>query len=79
VKTSPKRSYSVIQNERFGRVFTKTGSIISGTGSSGSWSHRKDNHSSKHDRRELLCPSYSKASHSNPLEIREEIDVVDMP
>jgi hypothetical protein len=31
VKTSPKRSYSVIENERFGRVFAKTGSIISGT------------------------------------------------
>ncbi len=32
VKTSPKRSFSVIQNERFGLVFVKTGSIISGTG-----------------------------------------------
>jgi hypothetical protein len=32
VKTSPKRSYSVIENERFGLVFAKTGSIISGTG-----------------------------------------------
>jgi hypothetical protein len=31
VKTSPKRSFSVIQNERFGLVFGKTGSIISGT------------------------------------------------
>ncbi len=30
-KTSPKRSFSVIQNERFGLVFSKTGSIISGT------------------------------------------------
>ncbi len=30
VKTSPKRSFSVIQNERFGLVFVKTGSIISG-------------------------------------------------
>jgi hypothetical protein len=30
-KTSPKRSFSVIQNERFGHVFAKTGSIISGT------------------------------------------------
>jgi hypothetical protein len=30
-KTSPKRSFSVIQNERFGPVFAKTGSIISGT------------------------------------------------
>ncbi len=30
-KTSPKRSFSVIQNERFGLVFAKTGSIISGT------------------------------------------------
>ncbi len=29
-KTSPKRSFSVIQNERFGLVFTKTGSINSG-------------------------------------------------
>ncbi len=32
VKTSPNRSYSVIENERFGLVFAKTGSIISGTG-----------------------------------------------
>jgi hypothetical protein len=32
VKTSPKRSYSVIQNERIGLVFAKTVSIISGTG-----------------------------------------------
>ncbi len=31
-KTSPKRSFSVIQNERFGLVFAKTGSIISGMG-----------------------------------------------
>ncbi len=31
-KTSPKRSFSVTQNERFGLVFAKTGSIISGTG-----------------------------------------------
>ncbi len=31
-KTSPKRSFSVIENERFGLVFAKTGSIISGTG-----------------------------------------------
>jgi hypothetical protein len=31
-KTSPKRSFSVIQNERFGLVFVKTGSIISGIG-----------------------------------------------
>jgi hypothetical protein len=30
-KTSPKLSFSVIQNERFGLVFAKTGSIISGT------------------------------------------------
>jgi hypothetical protein len=30
-KTRPKRSFSVIQNERFGLVFAKTGSIISGT------------------------------------------------
>ncbi len=29
--TSPKRSFSVIQNERFGLVIAKTGSIISGT------------------------------------------------
>ena len=29
-KTSPKRSFSVIQNERFGLVFVKTGSINSG-------------------------------------------------
>jgi hypothetical protein len=32
VKTSPKRSYSVIENERIGLVFAKTVSIISGTG-----------------------------------------------
>ncbi len=32
VKTSPKRSYSVIENARFGLVFKKTRSIISGTG-----------------------------------------------
>ncbi len=31
MKTSPKRSYSVIENERFELVFAKTGSIISGT------------------------------------------------
>jgi hypothetical protein len=31
-KTSPKRSFSVIENERFGMVFVKTGSIKSGTG-----------------------------------------------
>ncbi len=30
-KTSSKRSFSVIQNERFGLVYAKTGSIISGT------------------------------------------------
>ena len=30
-KTSPIRSFSVIQNERFGLVFAKTGSIILGT------------------------------------------------
>ncbi len=27
-KTSPKRSFAVIENERFGLVFAKTGSII---------------------------------------------------
>jgi hypothetical protein len=32
VKTRPKRSFSFIQNERFGLVFVKTGSIISGKG-----------------------------------------------
>jgi hypothetical protein len=31
VKTSPTRSYSIIENERFGLVFAKTVSIISGT------------------------------------------------
>ena len=36
-KTSPKRSFSVIQNERFGLVFEKTGSIISGTGDRMFW------------------------------------------
>jgi hypothetical protein len=29
--TSPKRSFSMTENERFGRVFAKTGSINSGT------------------------------------------------
>ena len=32
MKTSPKCSYSVTENERFGLVFAKTGSINSGTG-----------------------------------------------
>jgi hypothetical protein len=31
-KTSPKRSFSVIEHDRFGLVFTKTGTINSGTG-----------------------------------------------
>jgi hypothetical protein len=31
-KTSPKCSFSVIENERFGLVFAKTGSINSDTG-----------------------------------------------
>jgi hypothetical protein len=31
-RTEQKRSFSVIENERFGLVFTKTGSINSGTG-----------------------------------------------
>ncbi len=31
VKTSPKRSFSITENEHFGLVFTKTGSINSGT------------------------------------------------
>ncbi len=31
-KTSPKRSFSIIENERFGLVFGKTLSINSGTG-----------------------------------------------
>ncbi len=31
MKPSPKRSYSVIETERFGLAFAKTGSIISGT------------------------------------------------
>jgi hypothetical protein len=31
-KTSPKRSFSISENERFGLVFVKIGSIISGTG-----------------------------------------------
>jgi hypothetical protein len=30
-KTSPKRSFSLIENERFGLVFVNTGSINSGT------------------------------------------------
>jgi hypothetical protein len=30
-KTSPKRSFSMIENERFGLVFSKTGSVNSGT------------------------------------------------
>jgi hypothetical protein len=32
VKTSPNRSFSVSENERFGLVFAKSGSINSGTG-----------------------------------------------
>ncbi len=32
-KTSPKRSFCMTENERFGLVFVKTGSINSGTGS----------------------------------------------
>jgi hypothetical protein len=31
VKTSPKHSHAVMENEHFGLVFVKTGSIISGT------------------------------------------------
>ena len=31
-KTSPKRSFSMTENDRFGLVFAKTGSINSGTG-----------------------------------------------
>jgi hypothetical protein len=31
-KTSPKRSFCITENERFGLVFVKTGSINSGTG-----------------------------------------------
>jgi hypothetical protein len=31
-KISPKRSFSLTENERFGLVFANTGSIISGTG-----------------------------------------------
>ncbi len=31
-KTSPKRAFSMTKNERFGLVFTKTGSINSDTG-----------------------------------------------
>ncbi len=31
-KTSPKRSFSITENDRFGLVFVKTGSINSGTG-----------------------------------------------
>jgi hypothetical protein len=30
-KTSPKRAFSMTENERFGLVFLKTGSINSGT------------------------------------------------
>jgi hypothetical protein len=31
-KTSPKGSFSITENERFGLVFAKTGSVNSGTG-----------------------------------------------
>jgi hypothetical protein len=31
-KASPKRSFSMTENDRFGLVFAKTGSIKSGTG-----------------------------------------------
>jgi hypothetical protein len=34
-KTSPKRSFCMTENERFGLVFVKTGSIDSGTGGRG--------------------------------------------
>jgi hypothetical protein len=34
-KTSPKRAFSMAENERFGVVFAKTGSINSGTGVEG--------------------------------------------
>jgi hypothetical protein len=37
-KTSPKHSFSVNENERFGLVFEKTGSIISGIGLAGKFS-----------------------------------------
>ncbi len=37
-KTSPKRAFSVIENEHFGLVFAKTGSINSGAGSGLSFS-----------------------------------------
>ncbi len=37
VKTSPKHSYSALENERFGLVFAKTVSIISGTVLSSRW------------------------------------------
>ncbi len=39
-KTSPKRSFSMTENERFGLVFTNTGSINSGTGRYVSKSHK---------------------------------------
>jgi hypothetical protein len=38
-KTSPKRSFSMTENERFGLAFAKTGSINSGTGTVGSHWH----------------------------------------
>ncbi len=38
-KTSQKRSFCMTENERFGLVFVKTGSINSGTGSRGFCAH----------------------------------------
>jgi hypothetical protein len=62
-KTSPKRSFSVIQNKRFGLVFAKTGSIISGTGV-------KCNHSAPQSRQSamlLLKSSELGLPHPQPL------------
>jgi hypothetical protein len=36
-RENPKRSFSVIENERFGLVFAKTGSLNSGTGITCPW------------------------------------------
>jgi hypothetical protein len=40
-KTSPKRSFLVIENERVGLVFAETGSINSGTAEARRWSELK--------------------------------------
>jgi hypothetical protein len=66
-KTNPKSSFSVIENERFGRVFAKIGSIISGTVvATGPWivdqRHKVRTYKEYHS----VCPS-SELGLSQPL------------